>query len=144
MARMTTRFEVLCAQFCELAGVAPPAVDCSANGLAAFDAEMLGVRVTIANHAADGDSVLVVAALGGVPPAHESDAMRNLLDANFLMFARNAPVFSRNPVTGEFTLQCVHDIAQCTAQSLYARVTQLSELALRWRAGCFASSETFG
>jgi hypothetical protein len=127
-------FADLCRCFCALQGLPAPALDAGREGLQAFTLDVSGISLTVVHDAqADPDALFLVAELG-TPPDDEAE-LRGwfaLLEANYWLRADNAPMFSRNPQTGEVILQWTQSLAQSTAQSLHDAVTKMTDLACRW------------
>ncbi len=131
-------FTQLCEAFCEIAGVAPPALEPDEHGVTAFTASLNDVAVSVA-HAPESnrDCAFVLVEFGPAPADREQEAMTALMEANFLMLGEYSPAFSRNPANGDVVLQYAYPFANATALQLYQSVVEMTDLALRWRSDHF-------
>jgi hypothetical protein len=129
-------FEEMCAGFCELIAVSPPVLRADANGLVAFHVVLRNATVILAHRPATSkDHFFVLFELGPISGQAESAAteMQALLEANFVLLQVNAPVFSRNPATGDAVLQYVFPLFDTTVTGLYELIDKEIDRLFRWR-----------
>jgi len=129
-------FEELCAGFCELARVAPPALALDDRGFTAFHATLNGVAVNLVHYPLRyADHAFVLFEYGAISDvdAGPNDALNQLLDANFRSLQVHAPVFSRNPVSGEVVLRHVYPLFDATPNGLLDLIEAGVAQALQWR-----------
>ncbi|MGE4242663.1 CesT family type III secretion system chaperone [Ramlibacter sp.] len=132
---MTARFQDLCDGYCGIAGVPAPQLEMEAEGLVAFHVRLRGVTVDfVYSPAVDDQRILVIVEMGPLPE-HNGAAVAGLLDANFFRQQPGAPVFARNPATGDAVLQLLHPLEATTAADLFAVVDAGIDTALQWRDG---------
>lgn len=128
-------FEALCAGFCELVGVAMPALRPDEEGRVAFHVGYRDANVDLVQCARSSpDHLFVLFSLG--PLAAEDrfgpGEMRAMLEANFVLQV-HPPTFSRNPTTGQAILQYVYPLADATAAGLFELIAQGAEWSAHWR-----------
>jgi hypothetical protein len=115
-------FEQLCAGFCEVVAVPPPALRTDNLGLTAFHVILRGETVNLVHRPkASADHVFVLFELGPLPDdaTDPLGQITALLDANFALLQLNAPMFSRNPQTGDVLLQYIYPLFEATPAGLY-------------------------
>lgn len=115
-------FEDLCAGFCEIVQIPPPALAADAQGLVAFHVMLRGTTVNLVHcPLTSPDYVFIVFELGplGLDEPESFAHLQTLLEANFALLRVHPPVFSRNPATGEAVLQHVYPLFDATPQGLY-------------------------
>jgi hypothetical protein len=128
-------FEDLCAGFCDIVKVAPPQLQEDDQGRVAFHVKMRGATVNMVHcpHT-HPDHLFLVFELGPLATG-DADAARELkalLDANFMLQV-HAPVFSRNPATGNAVLQYVYPLFDATPSGLYELIDKGVDWSSRWR-----------
>lgn len=136
-------FEDLCAGFCELARVAPPALTLDDRGFTAFHATLQGVTVNLVHYPMRyADHAFVLFEFGAIDDddTDPNDALNQLLDANFRSLQVHAPVFSRNPVSGEVVLRHVYPLFDATPNGLLDLIEDGVDQALQWRQSLCASA----
>lgn len=129
-------FEYLCAGFCEIVQVAPPALRVDAQGLVAFHVILRGAMVNLVHcPQTSPDHVFVVFELGPVGQGGPDSfaELQSLLESNFELLQVHPPVFSRNPATGDAVLQYVYPLFDATPQGLYALIDEGVDWVLQWR-----------
>ncbi|HVZ43673.1 MAG TPA: CesT family type III secretion system chaperone [Ramlibacter sp.] len=120
-------FEELCAGFCEVIGVAPPALKADANGLVAFHVIFRDMIVNLVHRPdVSPDHVFVVFEVGPLGEDREraSVQFQAFLEANFVLLQVNPPVFSRNPATGDAILQYVYSLFEASPSGLYELINK--------------------
>ena len=131
-------FGHLCAGLCDLVKVqAPPLVE-DALGRVGFHVVMRGVTVNLVHcpHACP-DHVFLLFEFGPIGqdgPDSFAD-LQSMLEANFVLLQVNAPVFSRNPATGDAVLQYVFQLFDATPHGLHAMIEHGVGMVERWHAG---------
>jgi hypothetical protein len=129
-------FEDLCAGFCEIVHVTPPALRVDAQGLLAFHVVLRGATVNLVHcPQTSPDHVFVVFELGPIGqegPASFAD-LQTLLEANFKLLRVHPPVFSRNPATGDAVLQYVFPLFDATPHGLYELIDEGVNWVSQWR-----------
>lgn len=130
-------FDEFCRAFCELAAIPRPDLSPDPHGAFAFTVLMRGVSVTVLHVPSRPDVAYVMAELGSVPEHSAMEAWRALLDANMLLRGKDAPVFSRNPQTGDVILQRAFPLGDATAVHVYEQVELLVAMARQWQQGNF-------
>jgi hypothetical protein len=132
----TTEFMRICADFCELIQVTPPALDPEHDGTVAFHVDWRGVTVDVmCSPARSANHAFVLFELGAIDSApHDAGrVLLALLQANFLSLRVNPPTFSCHPETGAAVLQCGFPIEGATASALFEFIEMGVDLALEWR-----------
>jgi hypothetical protein len=136
-----TSLQALAAQLCAMIDVAPPQLDADDDGIVAFSASLRGVDATFTHDTSSRpDEARIHVFFGHVPEHKELEALRELLNANYLMQQAGAPSFSRNPDTGELVLQYVYPLEEASGENLWAGLQTIIDRVLRWRE-TFALSE---
>jgi hypothetical protein len=140
-------FEHLCAGFCELVQLPTPALKADDRGLIAFHVVLRGATVNLVHRpAVSPDHVFVLFELG--PIGHDgSDSVSQLvalLEANFVLLELNAPVFSRNPATGDAILQYVYPLFEATPNDLYELIDKEIDRISHWRESLATSDPGIG
>jgi hypothetical protein len=128
--------EELCAGFCEIVKIAPPALSADALGQVAFHVVLRGETVNLVHRPNEfPEHVFVVFELGpvGAEGADAAVQMCALLDANFAPLQLHAPVFSRNPQTGDVLLQYIYPLFEATPTGLYELIDTGLNSVDRWR-----------
>jgi hypothetical protein len=129
-------FEDLCAGFCDVVKVPPPALSVDAQGLVGFHVLLRGATVNLVHcPQTSPDHVFVVFELGPIGqegPASFAD-LQTLLEANFRLLRVHAPVFSRNPATGDAVLQYVFPLFDATPHGLYELIDEGVDWVSQWR-----------
>lgn len=129
-------FEGLCAGFCEIVSVSPPALCEDAQGLVAFNVVWRGVTVNLVHcPQTSPDHIFAVFELGPLEPigSRSLDDMQALLEANFVLLRVHAPAFSRNPATGHAVLQYVYSLFDATPQGLYQLIEEGVDWVSQWQ-----------
>jgi hypothetical protein len=129
-------FEGLCAGFCEIISVSPPALSEDAQGLCAFNVVWRGVTVNLVHcPRTSPDHIFAVFELGPVETSGSRSLadMRTLLEANFVLLRVHAPAFSRNPATGDAVLQYVYSLFDATPQGLYQLIEEGVDWVSQWQ-----------
>jgi hypothetical protein len=129
-------FEDLCAGFCDLVQVPPPALKRDDEGRVAFHVVLRGIIVNLVYcPETSPDHVFVIFELGpagrdGPDPFEE---LRILLEANFVLLQVHPPVCSRNPATGDGVLQYVFPLFEATPHGLQELIDQGFDWVSHWR-----------
>lgn len=123
------------AALCAAAGVAAPVIAPDSTGLAAFHLVQGDVVSNFIHLDESGiDDVMLLITFGAVPEHLELDVLRMVSDANFSLLGAAAPVFGRNPATGEIVLRQSFSLGRDDAHDAYGTLLQLSQFARDWRA----------
>lgn len=125
----------LCDGVCALLGVDAPRLEADGQGLLAFTLTLQDTPVTVLTRPlvdADADAAFVVVELGTLPPELELAALRQLMEANFALLGRDAPCFSRHPVSQKVLLQWQFGMATATPAGLHAGILRAVALAADW------------
>lgn len=125
-------FAELHAALAQASGKEAPGLDLAEDGSASCAVNMNDVTVHI-YAPAQARMALFVIELGPAPEANELDSWHALMKANFMLLDRDAPCFSRRPVTGEVLLQCAYPFDQSGPDDLLARISGMAQMARRWR-----------
>jgi hypothetical protein len=128
-------FEEFCEEFCEIAGIEPPELAPDQWGTLAFSMQMRDIALTALQVPSRPDMAYVMAELGPMPQDRAQEGWRTLMDTNKVLLGQDAPVFSRNPETGEVVLQQSLPLARSTVAELFARIEGLTEMACQWQQG---------
>lgn len=129
-----TSLQTLAAQFCAIIDVAPPQLGPDDDGVVAFSTSLRGVDATITHDSWDRpDEAVIHVFFGHVPEHRELEALRELLNANYLMQQAWAPSFCRNPDTGEVVLQYVYPLEEASGENLWAGMQTIIDRVLKWR-----------
>ena len=125
-------FDELCAGFCELAKVPAPRLVADDRGLVAFHVTLRGSVIDLAYRpTVCPDHFFVLFNFG--PHGEQNLArLKGLLEANFVLLQANAPVFSRNPATGDIVLQHACPLFEATPSDLWGLITREIERSARW------------
>lgn len=129
-------FDELCAGFCEIAHVSPPALGVDARGLVAFHVVLRGATVNVVHcPRTSPEHVFVVFEFGPVGQGGPDSLaeLQTLLEANFELLQVHPPVFSRNPATGDAVLQYVYPLFDATAHGLYELIERGVDWVSHWR-----------
>jgi hypothetical protein len=125
-------FEQLCAGFCEIARISPPALAPDEFGRISFHVKVRGAVVDIAHCSRTSPEHVFL--IHEIAPAVEVSpaGLQVLLAANFKL-QLDAPVFCHNPATGAATLMQALSLFDATAVGLHEMVSGGIELASNWR-----------
>lgn len=129
-------FEELCAGFCEIIRVTPPALKADHEGLVAFHVLLRGVTINVVQRPAESsDHVFVVFELGptGHGGATSASELQALLEANYALLRVHPPVFSRNPGTGDAVMQYIFPLSEATPNDLYDLIERGVDWVSNWR-----------
>lgn len=127
------RLQALCGGVCTLLGTPAPSLGKDRHGVVAFTLDLAGTPVTVLQRTEpDPETGFVLVELGALPPELELAALRELMEANFALLARDAPRFSRHPVHHTVLLQWHFDLATATPQTLHASILRGASLADDW------------
>lgn len=136
-------FEEACTSLCELMGVEPPAlVEDAAAGVGFTVTFREAVSTFVPAMLGEDAALLMTVSFGAPPPDREAEALRQLMNANFLMGGIGAPAFGRDPETREVSLRRSLLLSQVQAQDLYRDIAEAALAVAQWReADCFAADE---
>ena len=138
---MSSSFDVLCASFCEILGIAAPTLSMDENGITAFTIEQDGVAVSVMQPRDVPDLVVIAANLGAVDKDEDPEACRMFMEVNFLMITTPFnPCLGRNPVSGEFVLHYTQRLDHTCAYELHQAFASVVEFATKWRNGLMMRS----
>ena len=134
-------FEALCSGFCELAGFGPPELQADVTGTLAFAMRLRQVSIIAMERPEErGQAALIVAEVGSLPQAISRAGWLALLDFNALMETGSGLRFSRNPRSGDVTLQWAVRYEKVNCTDVYQGIAEMADLALRWRADPFLTA----
>ncbi|HSW17429.1 MAG TPA: CesT family type III secretion system chaperone [Ramlibacter sp.] len=133
-------FEDFCRRICEAAGVAAPQLALDGPDAPAFSIEYQQVAISFVQAANDdaGQAVLLVD-FGALPEAGASQAMRVLLEANFLMAGARSPSFGIDPASGHVVYSLGFAVASADGASFCAGLGELAASVHCWRSDAFAA-----
>jgi hypothetical protein len=134
-------FESACEAVCELAGFAMPRLEPDARGTLALSMSVHGVPVTLLQPRGVTDRFLLLAEAGPAPEDRKLECWRALLAANMVLLGQDAPVFGRDPRTGEIVVHRAVELARVHAGEILDRIQLLADLANQWRADWFIDDE---
>jgi hypothetical protein len=129
-------FEQFSAALCDTAGIASPELAPDESGMIAFHLVIQDVVVNLVHMRAvgtDNDEVFLLVTFGAIPQDQELEVLQLLAEANFSMLSIDAPVFGRNPATGEVVLRQRILLSQIEAPGAYESIVRLVALAKQWR-----------
>ena len=93
-----------------------------------------GVAVMLTHCAPiQADIAFVLCEFGQIPPEIELEAMRRLLDLNFILYRGHSPAFTRDPDSGGVVLMAEIPLSVATAPNVFYYMKSVVEQATEWR-----------
>lgn len=125
----------LCKGICACLGMPAPTLAPDALGTVSFTLRIQDIDIDLIeiDEGEDGGGPRLQLAVnfGAVPPGHAPALLPLLLDSNFLMMGENAPVFGRDPRSGDIALQCGIALADTTVDAVCRALLALSDAATK-------------
>lgn len=127
-------FEDFCQQLCSTFGVPPPALAWNGSVPPAFSLSVHGVDIAFVQAPCeDGDQAVMLVDFGELPQDGAHDALRVLLEANFLVLGPQSPAFGINPASGHVVYHLGFVPARADVPQLASHLAELAGSVLRWR-----------
>ena len=127
-------FEEFCNSLCTLLGLPPPSLEPDANGIVGFTVTYRDTRIGFMEvERANGAGLGMIVEFGPPPLENELNALRTLLDANFLLLGAGAPSFARNPLIGEITLNYSYLLSEVDVHGVCRSISAAADAVANWK-----------
>jgi len=129
-------FEDLCQCICELAGFGAPCLVPATDGARAATMHLRGVAITAVELPAGRDHQAFLTAQLDAPGDSDDEAAAGwltLLDANSVLPDVDSPRFSRNPLSGDITMQWPCALQDISPLDAYQRASHMADVVLHWQ-----------
>ena len=129
-------FDDLCECICELAGIVKPCVVPEGDGARASTMHLRGVAITAVELPSGRGRHAFLTAQLDAPGESDDEAAHGwlaLLDANSVLPDVDSPRFSRNPLSGDITMQWPCALPDMSALDAYQRASHMVDVVLHWQ-----------
>lgn len=124
----------LCSNLCSLLGLPLPDLRADEDGALCFTVAIKEIEIGfVADERVSADHIQYLVHFGSAPDEREPLVLRELLHANLLSQQPGAPVFARDPQTGEVVLAGLLQLGACPAEQVLAGLVELVDSAISWR-----------
>lgn len=130
-----TGFNDLCECIHELGGTGVPYTQMQGTGTQAVTMDVRGVAITAVELPSGAGSQVFLTAQFDAPGTSDDEAAAwlALLDANSVLPDLDSPRFSRNPLSGNITMQWPCSLQDMSPLAAYQRASHMADVVLHWQ-----------
>lgn len=130
-----TGFSDFCECIQDLGGTGAPHAQTQAGGTQAVTMDMRGVAITAVELPSGHGSQVFLTAQFDAPGTSDDEAAAwlALLDANSVLPDLDSPRFSRNPLSGDITMQWPCSLQDLSPLAAYQRASHMADVVLHWQ-----------